>query len=231
MIFRFQRFSINALRMRAALVVAGILALLALPPISAQDANVAGLIVDYGDGRVSYAVIPFAEEEINGLELLNLSGLDVVSVGFGGLGDAVCQVGDTGCSVDDCRTRMCQTSDRESPFWQFSKLEGDEWLMVATGASGAKVADGDIYAWSWTGTPPELPTLTLDALAERAGGDPLAQDEPRAFLTTEGGEIAGDDGGGLGPVEIGALGAVAGVAALLVLRISRTRPKDGEDVR
>lgn len=231
MIVRSCLLAMIAMRMRAAVLAAGILVLLALQPVLAQDLSVAGLIVDYGDGRVSYAVVPFEEDEINGLDLLNRSGLDVVSVGFGGLGDAVCQVSDTGCSVDDCRTRMCQTSDRESPFWQFSKLEDEEWLMMATGASGAKVTDGDIYAWSWTGTPPDLPVITLDALAERAGGDPLAQEEPRAFLRTEGGEIAVDDGPGLGPVEIGALGAVAGVSVLLVLRVMRTRPKAVDDVR
>jgi hypothetical protein len=213
------------------MLAACVLAMLTLLPASAQDPGVAGLVVDYGDGRVSYAAVPFDGEEINGLDLLNRSGLDVVTVGFGGLGDAVCQVGDTGCSVDDCRTRMCQTSDPESPFWQFSKLQGDEWQFVATGASGAKVRDGDIYAWSWTGTPPELPVLTMAELVERAGGDPLSQDEPRAFLRTEGGESNGDEGGGLDPVQIGALAAVVAVAAVLVLRGALTRPKERGDVR
>src|SRR5690606_31072842 len=88
----------------------------ALLPTSgyAQEASAAGLIVNYGDGRVSYVVVPFEEEQINGVELLERSGIDVVTVGFGGMGDAVCQIDDTGCSVDDCRSRMCQTSDRES---------------------------------------------------------------------------------------------------------------------
>lgn len=218
-------------RMRVAMLAAGVLLLLGILPVHAQVPNVAGLIVDYGDGKVSYAVIPFDEEEINGLDLLNRSGLDVVSVGFGGLGDAVCQVGDTGCSVDDCRTRMCQTSDRESPFWQFSKLENDEWLFVATGASGAKVRDGDVYAWSWTGTEPELPVMTLDDLVERAGGDPRSADEPQAFLRTEGGEISEDDGGRLGPMQVGALGTVLTLAILLVLRVMWTKPKAQDDVR
>lgn len=227
---RFRPLSVTANTMHAALVVACILAVLSSLSAFAQEPNVAGLVVDYGDGRVSYAVVPFNEEEINGLDLLNRSGLDIVTVGFGGLGDAVCQVGDTGCSVDDCRTRMCQTSDPESPFWQFSKLQGDEWQFVATGASGAKVRDGDIYAWSWTGTPPELPVLAMAELTDRAGGDPLAQDEPRAFLSTEGGETTGDDDGGLDPVQIGALSAVVAMAALLVLRGIRMRPKERHDV-
>lgn len=184
----------------------------------AQETGVAGLIVDYGDGRVTYAVVPFEGEEINGLELLNRTGLDVVSVGFGGLGDAVCQVGDTGCSVDDCRTRMCQTSDPESPFWQFSKLGDDgEWLFVATGASGAKVRDGDIYAWSWVGTTPELPALTIDELADRAGGNPTDGGEVRAYLRTEGEAASNNDGSGSMLAAAG-IGLVVVVAGLLVVR-------------
>ena len=64
-----------------------------------------------------------------------------------------------------------------------------------------------------------------------AGGDPLAQDEPRTFLSTEGGEITEEEDCALCAVEIGALGAVVGVAVLLVLRVARTRPMDGVDVR
>jgi hypothetical protein len=199
-----------------------VLFLAVIGPAWAQEPNVAGLIVDYGDGRISYAVVPFEEEEINGLDLLQESGLDVVTVGFGGLGDAVCQVDDTGCPVDDCRKRMCQTSDPESPFWQFSKL-GDEgeWLFVATGASGAKVRDGDIYAWSWVGSDPELPVLSLDELAERAGGHP-SEDENRAYLRTEG-EAPEDDAGGGSSAAIAGIGVIVGVAGALVMRSRMSR--------
>lgn len=196
-------------------------------PAFAQQPNVAGLIVDYGDGRMSYAVIPFEEEQINGLDLLNRSGLDVVTVGFGGLGDAVCQVGNTGCSVDDCRTRMCQTSDPESPFWQFSKLgAGGEWQFVATGASGANVRDGDIYAWSWVGTTPTLPVMTIDELTERAGGDPAGNGNLQAYLRTEGEEPGGDDGG-TGVLAVAAIGVVLIAAVLLMLR-SRVPRTNGQ---
>src|SRR5690554_6522959 len=98
---------------RIAMLAVCVLVALSIGQASAQEANVAGLIIDYGDGRMSYALVPFEEEQINGVDLLDRSGLDIVSVGFGGMGDAVCQIDDTGCSVDDCRTRMCQSSDRE----------------------------------------------------------------------------------------------------------------------
>lgn len=213
---------------RTCFAILAMCVLAALLPIGAgaQAPNAAGLIVDYGDGRVSYVVVPFEEERINGVDLLERSGIDVVTVGFGGLGDAVCQIDDTGCSVDDCRSRMCQTSDRESPFWQFSKLSGEgEWQFVATGASGARVEDGDIYAWSWTGTDPDLPVLSLEALAERAGGDleSLGND---ALLTTEGGATSEDDSdGSIGYASIAAVVGVVLVGGLLVLRSRRATPR------
>lgn len=138
----------------------------------AADSHVAGLIIDYGDGRISYAWVPFSEDEISGIELLERSGLDLVTVGFGGMGDAVCQIDDTGCPVGDCRQRLCQTSDPESPFWRYSRQTAPgEWSFVATGVSGSKVHDGDIDAWSWTGTEAELPAMTMDQLADLAGAD------------------------------------------------------------
>jgi hypothetical protein len=199
---------------------------------ASQEMGVAGLVVDYGDGWVSYAAVPFEEDEISGLELLRRSGLDIVTVGFGGLGDAVCQIDDTGCTVDDCRTRMCQTSERESPFWQFSKLEAGAWLFVATGVSGAQVRDGDIYAWSWTGVEPDLPVLTLDELAGRAGGDPLADNEPGAMLRTIGGEDVADEPAlRMGLMTVAALGTVLTLAILLVLRVLWAPKKEPVDER
>lgn len=215
-----------------AAILAVMLALFALVPAAAQEVHVAGLVVDYGDGRMSYAVVPFTEDEINGLDLLQRSGLDIVTVGFGGLGDAVCQVGDTGCSVDECRTRMCQTSDPESPFWQFSKLDGGVWRFVATGASGVAVRDGDIYGWTWTGTPPELPVLAMPQLVERAGGDPDVAVPADVLLRTEGGTPASsEDGNWLSrePWAVAGLGAVVIVAGALVLRSRRVAASDVDE--
>jgi hypothetical protein len=128
-----------------------------IPSASGADMNVAGLVVDYGDGRISYAMVPFPEEEISGIELLRRSGLDLVTVGFGGMGDAVCQIEDTGCPVDDCRRRLCQTSDPESPFWRYLRqtTPGD-WEFLALGASGARV--GEVTSMVGAGRAPRPPS-------------------------------------------------------------------------
>ena len=196
---------------------------------SGADLNIAGLVVDYGDGRVSYAVVPFGEQEISGLELLRRSGLDLVTVGFGGMGDAVCQIEDTGCPLDECRRRLCQTSDPESPFWRYSRQTAPgEWEFLALGASGSRVGDGDIDGWSWTGTGSPLPRLTMDEIAERAGAEAsllTTADVPSAVLRTHGGETGErvPTGAVTGAITVGIIGLVAGLAVWRSRRPARPR--------
>lgn len=195
--------------------------------VAASDINVAGLVVDYGDGRMSYAWVPFEEEEITGIELLKRSGLDVVTITFGGMGEGICQIDITGCPVDDCRKRMCQTSDPESPFWRYLRqADSGEWSFVALGASDTTVRDGDIDAWSWSGVEPELPPLTMDELADLAGADASvledAQAAPAAVVRTEGGAEEDDDDLSTGALTgAAAVAVIAVVAGFVVLRAKR----------
>jgi hypothetical protein len=204
-----------------------VLALLALrlPTAASADLNVAGLVVDYGDGRMSYAWVPFAEDEISGMELLRRSGLDIVTVGFGGLGDGVCQIETTGCPVSECRQRLCQTSDPESPFWQYvQQTEPGVWTPYALGANASKVRDGDIEGWTWSGTSPQLPALSVDDIAARAGGDPAAlMDAAGAVSAAVRTERGPDDEGGASKAIIGGSIAVGVVALLAGVAIWRSR--------
>lgn len=221
--------------MRIALVAVCILAMsiARITIVSGADINAAGLIVDYGDGRISYAWVPFEEQEISGIELLRRSGLDLVTVGFGGMGDAVCQIDDTGCPMDDCRRRLCQTSDPESPFWRYSRQTAPgEWTFVATGASAAKVRDGDIDAWSWTGTDANLPAISMEELVNLAGADPSVLESrgesPQAVVRTEGesGETGSGSSSSMTNVIIGTsvVVAIAGVAVWRSRHTLRANP-------
>lgn len=153
--------------------------------------HAAGLVIDYGDGRVSYAWVPFVEESITGIELLERSGLTLVTVSFGGLGQGICSIEGTGCGVGECRSRLCQTGDRESPFWQYVRQDGTgQWKTFALGASQSTVRDGEIDGWAWIGTAPRLPAISMADIAQRVG---LASSQPRvdamtgALTVTEGG--------------------------------------------
>src|SRR5215212_1014985 len=101
----------------------------------------AGVVVRHDDDRMAYAYVGFVESEINGIELLKRSGLDVVTVSFGGLGEGVCSIDEHGCPSTDCRKRVCQGPRDEDPFWQYFRQAepGDgEWISMALGGSGTK---------------------------------------------------------------------------------------------
>jgi hypothetical protein len=136
------------------------------------------LIVRDADGRVTYAWVPFAENDIDGIALLKRSGIPAVTVGFGALGEGVCSIGGQGCDVGQCRRNVCQSSAIDAPYWQYFQQDPDdpanwEWQML--GASSTRVHDGDVFGWSWTAREPALPALTAPEIAALAGAtDPAS---------------------------------------------------------
>ena len=160
-----------------ALLIALLLVLAPGASTSAAPLNAAGLVIDYGGGRVTYAYVPFAEEKITGIELLQRARVSLLTVSFGGLGDAVCTIDDTGCGVSDCRQRLCQTGDPKSPFWHYLRQTSPgTWSFVATGPSAPNVTNGVIDGWAWTGdSSPAMPSLTMAQLIAKTGAPPLAR--------------------------------------------------------
>jgi hypothetical protein len=178
--------------------------LLALAPLAGvlaqpDDLHRAGLIVDFGDGHSSYAIVEFAEPEISGVDLLRLSGIDLVTIEFGGLGQGVCQIGETGCGVSDCRQRLCQSASRDSPYWRYFRLaESGAWTPHAFGGSSVRVEDGMVEGWSWTPDEPSLPALSLveiERLLEQhasddSGGIVTLDEAGRAVMADEAVEVS-----------------------------------------
>jgi len=154
-----------------AALLAGVL--LAPRPTLAEEAlHHAGLVVRDAEGRMTYAWVPFAEEKIDGIDLLRRSGIPVVTVGFGALGEGVCSIAGQGCGVAECRRTVCQGSAADAPYWQyFAQDPGDPavWTWQPLGASSSTVEDGDVFGWSWTAGDPGLPALSPAEIASRAG--------------------------------------------------------------
>lgn len=154
----------------ALLAIVAVLALGGTAGAQGDDAtSAAGMIVDTGEGEPIHVVVTFPGEEITALDALRAAELDIVTVEFGGLGEAVCEIADTGCDVSACRRRVCQTGDPDSPFWQYWEQDDGDWWLSQRGASHATLADGEIAAWVWTGPAPELEPVEWETLAERAG--------------------------------------------------------------
>jgi hypothetical protein len=142
-------------------------------PTQADDAlHHAGLIVRDAEGRLTYAWVPFAEDEIDGITFLKRSGIPTVTVGFGALGEGVCSIGGQGCDVAECRRNVCQASAIDAPYWQFFQqdpADPSNWEWQMLGASSTRVRDGDVFGWSWTAREPALPALTGPEIAALAG--------------------------------------------------------------
>ncbi len=126
--------------------------------------------------------------------------------------------------MTECRRRLCQTGERSSPFWQYVRQEAPgEWQPFSLGASQSTVRDGDIDGWAWTGSPPELPAITLDEVRRNAGGGDGAAS---AAVRTFGGEpVASDDSQTLWRMAAGAgvVVAVGGAGGVVVWRSRRMR--------
>lgn len=145
----------------------------ALPAVvmGQEPVSYAGIVIRPGDGTVTYAYVPL-DEPVSGIELLRRSGVSLVTVGFGGLGEGVCQIEETGCEVGPCRTRLCQTGDRESPYWRyFQSADDGEWVASPLGGSSTKVEPGGVDGWSWTPDEAQLPVVEISAIPELARVD------------------------------------------------------------
>ena len=139
-------------------------------PTASSTRNEAGMVIAYGDGHVTYVYIAFLEASISAFELLERSGVPYVSVGFGGLGQGICSIGERGCGPDTCRRNLCQSRGPTAPFWHLFRQDAlGEWQFLALGASGTRVEHGDILGWSWTADKPELGVITLEELRNRTG--------------------------------------------------------------
>ena len=193
---------------------------LALGTGRAQDAAPAraGLVIVDEDGTVGYAVVSLDRPEISGMDLLRRSGAEPVTVAFGGLGEGVCGIGKTGCAIDVCRRRMCQTGAEDSPYWQSFAPDGaGGWSALALGATADRVRVGDVRLWAWTANEPALaPILLADIVAKTDG----AVDT----VVWVGGAPSGDGPGGSLWVGVGLLAAAGAVAASVVVR-SRARSR------
>ena len=110
------------------------------PPLAlSQGQNLAGLVVDYDDGRIDTACVAFPEAQISGLALLDRSGIPYE---YGG--GFVTKIGDVGCPVAD---PWCAAPYYWS-YWQWDP-GASTWQFAATGPAGSVVTDGEIEGWRW----------------------------------------------------------------------------------
>lgn len=160
---------------------------------TSESINVAGIVVNFGDGRLTYALVPFEEDDISGVELLQRSGLDLLTIEFGAMGEGVCTIEQTGCDLSACRARLCQTGNPDSPFWHYARQSSQgEWTLAPLGASSSIVEDGDVDGWFWSAEDPATRAHSVDEIASLIGvdledfrTDTVSGDEPLLLVTGE----------------------------------------------
>lgn len=150
-------------------------------PARADEANQAGLVIQFGDGRVEARCVAFEEDEILGADLLARSGLGVVVDTSSGMGVTVCRIEGEGCDypVDAC---FCQCGGGgECAYWNYFYRDPSEtqWTYSPLGAGLHKVQPGSIEAWAWgdDNTPPG-DKWTFEAVCRPATPTPADTAEP-----------------------------------------------------
>ncbi len=98
----------------------------------------AALVVEHADGRLVTRCVAFSAAQITGEQLLARSGIQYATVGFGGFGDAVCQIDGEPASFP----ASCWTST--SPYWMlFVARAGGTWSSSNLGVTSQVFRNGD----------------------------------------------------------------------------------------
>lgn len=164
-----------------------LLALSSLIGISAADGpNQAGLVVQFGDGRVETRCVSFEGDQIMGADVLALSGLDAVVDPSSGMGITVCRIEGEGCSypAEPC---FCQCmSGGECAYWNYFFRDAGQadWTYSALGAAIHAIKPGSVEGWVWGDghTPPDK-EITFEVICPATTPGPTATSEQPAQAT------------------------------------------------
>ncbi len=153
--------------------------------VNAQSpVNRAGVVVRFGNGKVVTACVTFNEPTISGLDLLERSGLPVISQ-QSSIGAAVCKIGRDGCDYP-ATSCFCARDQGRVVYWAFYRRENGAWRYSNLGASNVLVNDGDLHGWAWgpgdasSGAVP--PDLELNDVCGQTA--PLPRTVPTATIPT-----------------------------------------------
>ncbi|HEU5098799.1 MAG TPA: hypothetical protein VFU22_07260 [Roseiflexaceae bacterium] len=160
------------------------------PAAQATEAHHAGLVIDFGDGRVMTFCIDLGDDgQATGEELLRASNLPVIIEYNGGVGGAVCKIDTVGSNFpsEPCFSHCTLRPGEPCIYWSYSQLVGDRWQFSQIGASSTIVHSGDVNGWAWgesTIARGALPPLrTLAEICMPATATPTASATPTATAT------------------------------------------------
>lgn len=131
-------------RSKLVLVALMIIGLFAGTVLAQDGAKKVGVIILFGDGSEHQQVVS-VPADATALDVLNATGLEVVTTDFGGGDMALCSIGQDGCPAENC---FC--AEQSWAFWLPSEA-GTDWEMAPVGLAGYVPADREVIGFSWTG--------------------------------------------------------------------------------
>jgi hypothetical protein len=153
----------------------------------ADEPRRAGLVVQFGDGRVETMCLEFGEGEISGVDFLIGSGMELVVDAGSSMGVTICQIDGEGCAfpADAC---FCQCmGGGECFYWNYYSRDPGEagWAYSALGAAMRKVKPGSVEAWVWgDGHMPPADELSFEAICSPPSPTPLSSPTTRVATKT-----------------------------------------------
>jgi hypothetical protein len=124
----------------------------------ASGAHHVAVVVEHGGGAVLTDCVAFDAAQLTGEQVMEQSGIEYATSGFGGLGKAVCQVDKEPASYPP----SCWTAT--SSYWaMYISRSGGPWAVSSQGVSSEQFGDGDALGWHYVpqsgggGGPPPSP--------------------------------------------------------------------------
>ncbi|MGP8159788.1 MAG: hypothetical protein ACLQGJ_00995 [Candidatus Dormibacteria bacterium] len=172
----------------------------ASPCAAASYSSHVTLVVEHGDGQVVGLCIGFDGATISGKEILQASGLEYATAGYGALGDAVCQIDDEPAAYTACLPSS-------GSYWViFVARDGGGWQVAGSGISTETFASGDAEGFRYDpqdgADPPPASPAGICAAA-------LAGPSSSASATTGGGAAGASGGSASGSAAGGQPGSAA----------------------
>jgi hypothetical protein len=148
---------------------------------TAAKTHHAGIVVQYGNGKVINRCIEFSDDNFSGLDLLNQTGLDVSVDASNAMGAAVCKIGKDGCDYPGA-TCFCQCQGSSCTYWSYWNLQNGAWQYSSQGPSNTTIHNGDVDGWIWgagtlsSANPPTL--MTFDQICTASDPTETPTDVP-----------------------------------------------------
>ena len=127
----------------------------------------AALVIEHSSGSLITRCVAFAEEQINGLQLVQRSGVEYDAQSFGSIGSAMCQLDQEPLTVPP----GCFGS---GPYWQYFQRQGSGWQASVVGASSSALHDGDVDGWRYAAGANQAPGSISFAAVCGAPPPPIA---------------------------------------------------------